>query len=61
MDKYEYVTIVVGVDALTDTLNNSSQDGWEIFNVIPSSYSSVNKPFTDLNQVIVILRSKIEE
>lgn len=60
MDKYEYASIVVGVGALADTLNNSSQDGWEVFNIIPSSYSSINKPFTDLNQVIVVLRSRIE-
>jgi|GEM_PF-6538318 len=60
MDKYEYAAVVVGVDALTETLNNSSQDGWEVFQIIPSSYSSVNKPFTDLNQVVVVLRSRVE-
>lgn len=60
MDKYEYDAVVVGVDALTDTLNGSSQNGWEVFEIIPSSYSSVNRPFTDLNQVVVVLRSKVE-
>lgn len=58
---YEYATIVVGVDALTESLNNSTQDGWEIFQIVPFSYSPVNKPFTDLNQVLVILRSGLDD
>jgi len=56
---YEYSTLKVSVGNLENSLAEYSKAGWEVINVIPSVYSSMNKPFTELYQVMVILRSAI--
>lgn len=58
---YEYSTIKVGVDGLEVALAEHSKAGWEVVNILPSVYSEIHKPFTELQQVVVVLRSPIGE
>jgi len=56
---YEYSTVKATLDGLENSLADYSKAGWEIVNVIPSVYSSAQPPFTELLQVMVILRNPI--
>lgn len=56
---YEYSTQKVPVDALEDSLANYSKAGWEVINVLPCVYSGSQPPFSELVQVMVILRNPI--
>lgn len=56
---YEYSTLKVTIDGLENALADYSRAGWEIVNVIPSVYSGAQPPFTELVQVMVILRNQI--
>ena len=56
---YEYSTLMVMVENLEKSLAEYSKAGWDVVNVLPSIYSSANQPFTELFQVMVVLRSPI--
>ena len=58
---YEFSTLKVTVDGLENSLAEYSRAGWEVVDVIPSVYSGAQPPFTELVQVLVIMRNPIGE
>ena len=56
---YEYAIQKVTVENLEKSLTDYSKAGWEVVNIMPSIYSSVNMPYTELMQLMVVLRSPI--
>lgn len=56
---YEHSVIKVNVDDLENSLSEYSKAGWEVVSVLPSVYSSMTPTFTELFQVLVVMRSKI--
>ena len=60
MTIYEYAIQKVTVENLEKSLTDFSKAGWEVVNIMPSVYSNVNSAYTELMQLMVVLRSPIE-
>ncbi len=59
MPVYEFTTVVVGVNSLEESLSSYSRQGWEVVNILPSSFSGQHN-FFEMSRVMVVLRNKLE-